>query len=224
MAKTTLDPAAMIAELREIASQIEANKAVDRDRLQFAKVLTAMANRFAEDEKVAAWLAEVGATEDQVNAIHNALATWGEDLVPQAGTTWKRDELTAKIGLLKSMSDLGMLDEVQVKELATLEPSLTVRKGGATRGDRTPQAPIEGRPARVRLVDVADGKTFSTQTGNVTTSPGNLRQQAVRYLEKNGDVKVTDTMKKDILAAVNKVVKAEVLSAEAFGIRIEAAA
>lgn len=221
----TISPPKLIAELREVASQIEASKSVDRDRLQFAKVLQVVASRFVEEDgKTRAWLAEVGATDDQVDAIHNALATWGEDLVPQASTTWKREELNAKVGLLKNMAALGMLEDEQVKELEALEPSLVARKKpGGGGGERTPQAPIAGRPARIRLVDVATGDTVSTQTGNVTTSPGNIRQAACRFLEKKTGTKVTDAVKKDILASVNKVVRGTLLSTEAYGLRIEVA-
>ena len=221
----TISPPKLIAELREVASQIEASKSVDRDRLQFAKVLQVVASRFVEEDgKTRAWLAEVGATDDQVDAIHNALATWGEDLVPQASTTWKREELNAKVGLLKNMAALGMLEDEQVKELEALEPSLVARKKpGGGGGERTPQAPIAGRPARIRLVDVATGDTVSTQTGNVTTSPGNIRQAACRFLEKKTGTKVTDAVKKDILASVNKVVRGTLLSTEAHGLRIEVA-
>lgn len=220
----TISPPKLIAELREVASQIEASKSVDRDRLQFAKVLQVVASRFVEEDgKTRAWLAEVGATDDQVDAIHNALATWGEDLVPQASTTWKREELNAKVGLLKNMAALGMLEDEQVKELEALEPSLVARKKSGGGGERTPQAPIAGRPARIRLVDVATGDTVSTQTGNVTTSPGNIRQAACRFLEKKTGTKVTDAVKKDILASVNKVVRGTLLSTEAYGLRIEVA-
>ena len=221
----TISPPKLIAELREVASQIEASKSVDRDRLQFAKVLQVVASRFVEEDgKTRAWLAEVGATEEQVDAIHNALATWGEDLVPRASTTWKREELNAKVGLLKNMAALGMLEDEQVKELEALEPSLVARKKpGGGGGERTPQAPIAGRPARIRLVDVATGDTVSTQTGNVTTSPGNIRQAACRFLEKKTGTKVTDAVKKDILASVNKVVRGTLLSTEAYGLRIEVA-
>ena len=220
----TISPPKLIAELREVASQIEASKSVDRDRLQFAKVLQVVASRFVEEDgKTRAWLAEVGATDDQVDAIHNALATWGEDLVPQASTTWKREELNAKVGLLKNMAALGMLEDEQVKELEALEPSLVARKKSGGGGERTPQPPIAGRPARIRLVDVATGDTVSTQTGNVTTSPGNIRQAACRFLEKKTGTKVTDAVKKDILASVNKVVRGTLLSTEAYGLRIEVA-
>ena len=220
----TISPPKLIAELREVASQIEASKSVDRDRLQFAKVLQVVASRFVEEDgKTRAWLAEVGATDNQVDAIHNALATWGEDLVPQASTTWNREELNAKVGLLKNMAALGMLEDEQVKELEALEPSLVARKKSGGGGERTPQAPIAGRPARIRLVDVATGDTVSTQTGNVTTSPGNIRQAACRFLEKKTGTKVTDAVKKDILASVNKVVRGTLLSTEAYGLRIEVA-
>lgn len=221
----TIQPAKLLADLREVAAQIDANKSVDRDRMQFAKVLQVVANKFVEEDgRTRAWLAEVGATEEQVDAIHNALATWGEDLVPRASTTWKREELNAKVGLLKNMAALGMLEDEQVKELEALEPSLVVRKKGSTGGDRTPQAPIAGRPARVRLVDMTSGDAFSTQTGNVTTSPGNLRQSVVRFLQKQG-TKATDGLKKHILGEINKVVRGTVQAIDIpdIGVRVEVA-
>ena len=220
----TISPAKLLAELREVAMQIESNKSVDRDRLQFAKVLQAIANRFAEDEKARAWLFEVGATEEALNALYESFSTWGQDLVPQAGTTWKREELNAKVGLLKNMAALGMLEDEQAKELEALEPSLAVRKkGSGPAGTRTPQAPIEGRPSKIRLTDVDTQTAFSTQVGNVTTSPGNIRQAIVRHLEKKTGSEVTDSLKKDILAAVNKVAKGTLLSNEFVGVRIEVA-
>jgi hypothetical protein len=220
----TISPAKLLAELREVAMQIESNKSVDRDRLQFAKVLQAIANRFAEDEKARAWLFEVGATEEALNALYESFSTWGQDLVPQAGTTWKREELNAKVGLLKNMAALGMLEDEQAKELEALEPSLVVRKKGAgSAGTRSPQPPIEGRPAKIRLTDIDNETAFSTQVGNVTTSPGNIRQAIVRHFEKKAGSEVTDSLKKEILAAVNKVVKGTVLSNEFAGVRIEVA-
>ena len=216
----SINPAKMLDELRTIAAQIESEKAIDRERLHFAKSLQAFAERL-DREQERAYLGELAAPE-AIDAVINALGSWGDDLAPRAQAQWRRDELTAKVGMLRNMARLDMLDKTQVKELDDLEPALAVRKSAAAWGDRKPQDPIEGRPARVKLVS-SDGVTFSTQVGNVVTSPSNLRQQIIRHLTKNG-TEVTDDMKAEILRHTNRVCKSEVLSTEVFGVRIEVVA
>lgn len=220
-----VNPNTMLTELRDIAQQLEATKNVDRERKQFAGLLEAMASeRWLGNPAFADAFNEIGVDAELVNTVRDTLLEWAEDLAPLASTTFKRTELDAKIDLLRSMAKLGMLEDEQAQELEAMVPVLTAKRGGGTRGERKPQEPIEGRPERVRIVDVSDGSKVGEQKGNVATSPTNLRQAATRYLEKSKTLEVDKTMRDTILAAVSKVCKGEDLTAEAIGLRFEVVA
>lgn len=218
-----VNPKTMLTELRDIASQIEATKNVDRERKQFAALLTAVSARIGDEKNVAA-LQEIGVTDSAIDIVITKLTEWGKDLAPRAETTWQRDEVEAKVQMLQAMSKLNMLDEAQTKELEELMPTITAKRGGSgVRGERTPQETIEGRAERVRIVDVSDGSKVAEQKGNVATSPTNLRQAASRYLEKAKGLTVDKTMRDTLLGAAGQVCKGEQLSVEVLGLRFEVA-
>lgn len=219
-----VNPKTMLTELREIASQLEATKNVDRERKQFAALLTAMASdKWLGKPEYQQALQETGVDEEAIEVVRETLQAWAEDLAPTADTTWKRTELDAKIDLLRSMAKLGMLEDDQAAELEQLVPTLTAKRSGGVRGERKPQETIEGRATKVRIIDLSDGSKVAEQKGNVATSPTNLRQAATRYLDKQG-VTITDDVKNDLLVAAGSVCKVEQEKVEVHGLRFEVAA
>lgn len=219
-----VNPKTMLTELREIASQLEATKNVDRERKQFAGLLSAMASdRWLGKPEYQQALQETGVDEEAIEVVMETLQAWAEDLAPTADTTWKRTELDVKIDLLRSMAKLGMLEDDQAAELEQLVPTLTAKRGGGVRGERKPQETIEGRATKVRIIDLSDGSKVAEQKGNVATSPTNLRQAATRYLAKQG-VTITDDVKNDLLTAAGSVCKVEQEKVEVHGLRFEVAA
>ena len=211
------DVGAFFDELEEIADQLAAGQQVDRARVQFARLLGATAEQLKDK---GGDLLDIGVTEDALIAVTDRLQTWSQGLVPQAASQWRRDEMQAKVAYLTASAKLGLLSDEQVARLNELKPQLAVK---ARSTGRTPQAPIEGRPAQVTMS--VGGAVVSTQVGNVTTSPGNLKQAAIRQLAKaNGtDPKTFDKdWAKQLLAAARDVCTGQKKTASALGVTFAA--
>ena len=208
---------AFIDELEEIADQLAAGQQVDRSTVQFSRLLASAADKMKDR---AADLIDLGVTEEALIAVAGRLQTWSQGLVPQAATQWRRDEMQAKVAYLTASARLGLLSEEQMARLNDLKPRLTVK---ARTGGRTPQESIEGRPAQVTMS--VGGAVVSTQIGNVTTSPGNLKQAAIRHLAKGAgiDPKTFDKdAAKQLLAAARDVCTGQKKTASALGVTFAA--
>lgn len=202
----------IISELTEVEQQLESAKQSGSDGRNARRSLEAMASKVLE---WAPRIAEMGGEGDP-NEVANTLLSWAEVVAPNAGTTWDRDTVNAKLQLLDALATLGQLTDVETETVARLKTTLKVSKGGTgERAARTPQTPIEGRPSKVSItVAGEDGATvtISTQTGNVETSASNLKTRATAYFKDATGEPVSAEDQKGLLAAAKEVAEGRSVS------------
>lgn len=219
------DVGAFLTELTEIEGQVAADKAAGHENRNLGRAFTAMSKKVLESRDV---LEELGA-EGDIAKVAEVLSQWAEVCNPTAETTWKREEITAKLGILENMAKLGMLSDSDAEEIDRLKEALKpVKLGGGQRAPRTAQERIAGRPERVDVIG-PDGVSFSNQAGNVPNSAPNLKTAAVNFIKKatevngvKGEVSAED--QKGLLTAAKAVVEGEVTESTYEGITFRVSA
>lgn len=199
MAQMKFNPVSELQDLTTIVSQLEAAQSVNRETRQRAMVWAKMADQVdaaitATEGPYAELTSQLD--KDSLNAASVALRAVGTLLSPTAELTWTKDQLDEKTLGVQFFHARGAYegDDVALAEstLRKLE-ALTSKKGGSTgqRAPRTESAPIEGRPATVRVEDV-NGNKISEQAGNKDNSVSNLAAAIRRYVEKGSNQALTD--------------------------------
>lgn len=210
-------PSTVLAELSQVATQVNDAKNVDKDTLSKARALRA-ASKFVTDHSE--MLTKLGATgTDEVTA---KLDEWAGIVAPQASTQWDEADVATKLNLMESYSGLNLLSDEEKATLSEISETLkSVRKGTGQRAARKPQEVIEGRPERI-IVTKGDVKV-ANQAGNIPNTVSNVKTRAVAFI--NGllpDSEVTEDQANEIAEAIRQVVEQGNTEAKALGLTFSA--
>lgn len=201
-----VDVPGILSELEQIGEQLSAEVTTNREAVAFAKWLESTAVVKIKDACVAPW-AE-GTVSDGIAVVTESLAAWADRLRPEAASvTWDREDVKKKLALLDSLSSMTMLTEEQELSYKTVADKLASVRRAGNRG--SPQAPIAGRPAKVRVsVDGEDGEpvVISEQVGNVQNSLGNIKAHTKKHLETALDRKADEAEMNGLNAAIRAVI------------------
>lgn len=164
-----------------IKDQRLADKETSAETRSFARRNTSFASTMTDNLD---YYTDAGIDGDAVDAVIGLLEEWAATLSPTATQWWNQEDVNKVLTFLNAavMNDL-VTDETDI--LAIKEASDVLAKGG-TGGSRKPRedAPtLPDRPPRVWIM--ANGNKVSNQKGNTTSSFGNIKGKAVKWVTDN---------------------------------------
>jgi hypothetical protein len=217
---TMTKPSTLIADLYQVVTQVEEDKAAGQGGKTNARALRSMASKITDikDEMVGA-----GITSD-IDATVTVLNEWADTFAPdQVELTWNKDEVANKLKVLDGLAGLEMLTETESEQVGDLKEKLAgIAKGGTgQRAPRTDAERIEGRPELVTVTD-PQGNQIAAQAGNLPNSASNIKTRIVKYIVSTlpEGTTLSDEDSKSVLTAVKTVTEGGKDSAEVFGLTI----
>lgn len=161
-----------------VRDQKEADSKVDATIRGFAKQHTNFGAKMTDSIKT---YEEAGIDVELVGSVINQLDEWARKLNPQVDVWWNKEEVSTDLTFLNASVTAGVItDEADVALIAEVSDALKSLTSGA-RSEKQEQAPIEGRPPRVWMLD-AEGNKVYNRKANTASSLNNLTQGALDYI------------------------------------------
>ena len=202
------DAAAALSQLEQVADQVAVSVATPDEVKGLAKACEALAARF---DKASNTILTVYGTS--VNHLANGLIDFAALLAPAPQLDWKTDDILSKIDTMRSLKQVGLLDDDEVSRFDSVMARFGTTKSRKRHSSSDMASVSSVNVAKTVAVTDAEGKVWHpAMKGNATGSPGNL----ARTIAKDYQVDTKSDEYKTILALANRACQGETVTYQGF--------